>query len=395
MKILLIRTIAIEEDLSVLTYNSQGIGLATELSKLGHECALVFYAKKGRGRTETYESDGQKLKIYHIEGKSLVWNAIYDNQIYDICKQYDIIQVSECDQIASWQIYKRFPKKTIIYHGPYKSKYTKKYNLRSKVFDMIFLHKANFLQAPVITKSYLAEEYLRNKGFTKIKTLGVGLNSHNFETKLENIPENIKKLSEDKADNKYILFIGAISKRKNLKFVIEILNDIVNNKGYKNYKLIIVGNKAYKEEKYYNECFKLIDDYGLKHNIINLKTVEQKYLRYIYDCSEVYVLPTQYDIFGMVYLEAMYFGIPIITTLCGGSSLLIEEGKNGYIRNCDNIDEWTRLIVDIAENEDLKERMSKNSTKKIEDEYLWSKLAIKFEKEYKNVLKNDKGKNNG
>lgn len=395
MKILLIRTIAIEEDLSVSTYNSQGIGLATELSKLGHECGLVFYAKKGRGRTETYESDGQKLKIYHIEGKSLVWNAIYDNQIYDICKQYDIIQVSECDQIASWQIYKRFPEKTIIYHGPYKSKYTKKYNLRSKVFDMIFLHKANFLQAPVITKSYLAEEYLRNKGFTKIKTLGVGLNSHNFETKLENIPENIKKLSEDKADNKYILFIGAISKRKNLKFVIEILNDIVNNKGYKNYKLIIVGNKAYKEEKYYNECFKLIDDYGLKHNIINLKTVEQKYLRYIYDCSEVYVLPTQYDIFGMVYLEAMYFGIPIITTLCGGSSLLIEEGKNGYIRNCDNIDEWTRLIVDIAENEDLKERMSKNSTKKIEDEYLWSKLAIKFEKEYKNVLKNDKGKNNG
>lgn len=395
MRILIVRTIAIEEDLSVSTYNSQGIGLATELSKLGHECGLVFYAKKGRGRTETYESDGQKLKIYHIEGKSLVWNAIYDNQIYDICKQYDIIQVSECDQIASWQIYKRFPEKTIIYHGPYKSKYTKKYNLRSKVFDMIFLHKANFLQAPVITKSYLAEEYLRNKGFTKIKTLGVGLNSHNFETKLENIPENIKKLSEDKADNKYILFIGAISKRKNLKFVIEILNDIVNNKGYKNYKLIIVGNKAYKEEKYYNECFKLIDDYGLKHNIINLKTVEQKYLRYIYDCSEVYVLPTQYDIFGMVYLEAMYFGIPIITTLCGGSSLLIEEGKNGYIRNCDNIDEWTRLIVDIAENEDLKERMSKNSTKKIEDEYLWSKLAIKFEKEYKNVLKNDKGKNNG
>ena len=48
MKILIVRTIALEYDHKVKTYNTQGIGLATELSRLGHECALVYYAKKGK-----------------------------------------------------------------------------------------------------------------------------------------------------------------------------------------------------------------------------------------------------------------------------------------------------------------------------------------------------------
>ena len=130
MKILLVRTIAIEEDCSISTYNNQGIGLATELAKLGHECGLVYYAKKGKGFKEIIERDGVKLTVYHIEGKNLIWNAIYNKEIYDICNQYDIIQTSECDQICSWLLYKKYPEKTIIYHGPYKSKYTKKYRNR-------------------------------------------------------------------------------------------------------------------------------------------------------------------------------------------------------------------------------------------------------------------------
>lgn len=386
MKILLVRTIAIECDCSVKTYNIQGIGLATELSRLGHECGLVYYAKKGKGYTETIESDGFQIKVYHVEGINLVWNAIYNKELYKICEQYDIIQTSECDQIASWSLYKRFPEKTIIYHGPYKSKYTKKYNLRSKVFDTIFLNKANFKKVPVITKSKLAEEYLLNKGFKDVTTLGVGLNPYFLEQEIAEIPEKLINLQKEKNSSKYILYIGAISKRKNFKFVLKILNDIVNIKKLKNYKLIVVGNKAYKEEKYYRNCFKYIDDNKLNENVINLQTVEQKYLKYIYNCSDVYVLPTQYDIFGMVYLEAMYFGVPVVTTLCGGSSLLIKENENGFIKKLGDYREWVETIIKITDNKARKDEIKDKSIKKIKNEYLWSKLALKFENKYKEII---------
>ena len=228
MKILLIRTIATEFNSKVKTYNAQGVGLATELSRLGHECGLVYFAKNGNEFTETIETDGFKIKVYHIGGKRISTNAIYDKKINSICREYDIIQPSECDQIASWLIYRKFPEKTIIYHGPYKSKFTKKYNLRSKIFDFIFLNKCNFKNVPVITKSYLAEEYLRNKGFKNITTIGVGLNPYFLEEKNETKDKNVEKLIENKKNSKYILYIGTISKRKNLKFILKLLDELVN-----------------------------------------------------------------------------------------------------------------------------------------------------------------------
>ncbi len=342
--------------------------------------------KKGNGFTETVESDGFKIKVYHIEGKNFIGNAIYNKELYNICEQYDIIQSSDYDQIASWNIYRKFPEKTIIYHGPYKSKYTKKYNIRSKIFDIFFLHRYNYKKAHIITKSKLAEGYLRKKGFKNITTAGVGLNPYYLEQNVEIIPEKISNLQKHKGKNKYILYVGAISKRKNFKFMLQIMNEIVNVRNMKDYKLIVVGNKIHKEQKYYDDCFKFINENNLKENIINLQTVEQKYLKYIYGCSDIYALPTQYDIFGMVYLEAMYFGVPIITTFCGGSSLLIKENENGFIRNLNDYKEWANVIINITNDSVKMSEIANKSKKEINENYLWSKVALKFENNYKKIL---------
>lgn len=386
MKILIVRTIAVENDCTKNNYNSQEIGLATELSKLGNECGIVYYAKKGNRKFETIESAGEKIKVYHIEGKNIVWNAIFDKEIYDLCNEYDIIQVAECEQIASWLIYTKFPNKTIIYHGPYRSKFTKKYNLRSKVFFSIFLKRKEYWKAPVITKSKLAENYLRKVGFVNIKTFGVGLYEHNFENK--ELDKSKKKVIDDivkaKGDYKYILYLGAISKRKNYKFVIEILNELVNKRN-KKYKLVSIGKTAYKEERYNKECIKLINKYNLNNYIIHFDSLSQGYLKDIYKNCDVYILPTQYDIFGMVYLEAMYFGLPIVTSRCGGSSLLIKNKDNGYVLNLNDKNEWANAIENILDNNDpINEKIEYNK-KLIMENYLWSVIAKKFLKEYQKL----------
>lgn len=386
MKILIVRTIAIEEDLSQNTYNNQGIGLATQLTKCGNECALVYYAKKGKQREELITSDGMKIKIYHIEGINLAWNAIYSNKLYDICNDYDLIQTSECDQICSWELYKRFPNKTVIYHGPYKSKYTWKYNMRSMVFDLIFSWRKGFKNATVITKSLIAEKYLCDKGFKNIVTLGVGLNPLQFENKVDKLPSKIESIILNKGNNKYLLYVGAISKRKNLMYLLEVLDILVNEKKCSEIKMIVVGTKAYKEEKYYYNCFEFIKNKRLSNNIIYLGSVEQKYMRILYENSDVYLLATQYDIFGMVYLEALYFGTIIITTLCGGSSLLIEEGKTGYIRNLNDKIEWGNLIQKIINNKQDMNIIRENGKKLIRDNYLWSKMAPGFLEVYNDLL---------
>lgn len=386
MKILLVRTIAIEEDLHQATYNNQGVGLATELTKLGNECGLVYFAKKGNAHKEIIESDGMKIKVYHIEGKNIVWNAVYNKNLYRICEKYDVIQTSECDQICSWEIYRRFPKKTVIYHGPYYSNFTWKYNLRSSVFDLIFSWRSGFKNAIVITKSLLAEEYLQKKGFINLITLGVGLNPYLLEQEMKNIPPMIERIIREKENNKYLLYIGAISKRKNLMFLLEVLNELVNHKKHKEYKMLIVGGKAYKEEKYYQKCFSYIKDKRLEDNVIHMGIVEQKYLKNLYENSDLYLLATQYDIFGMVYLEALYFGTPILTTMCGGSSLLIKEAETGYIRTLGDRQAWSDTAEHILENPIELKRIQNNGKELIRKQYVWSALAPKFLEVYHDVL---------
>lgn len=386
MKILIVRTIAIEEDLKQKTYNNQGIGLATELAKLGNECGLVYFAKKGNQRDECFASEGIRLQIYHIEGKSIVWNALYNTKLYEICRNYDIIQTSECDQIASWQIYKRFPEKTVIYHGPYSSEFTWKYNLRSKVFDLFFSWRNDFKHATVIAKSELAEKYLQKKGFSNIKVLGVGLNPSMLEKPCSFLPNDIEKLIKGKGNDKYLLYIGAISKRKNLMFILEIFNNLINIKKHTNYKLIIVGGKAYKEEAYYASIFNYIKDNHLEDNVIYFDSIEQHYLKYLYQYSDLYLLATQYDIFGMVYLEAMYYGTPILTTLCGGASLLVNNGITGFICPLDEHEKWINTAEKLLENAESLKEIRKNEEQLIKNYFLWSKLAPKFSEVYNELL---------
>lgn len=389
MKILIVRPIAIEEDCSQNTYNNQGIGLATQLSKLGNECALVYYAKRGHQRTEQIISDSETLTVYHIEGFNIVWNSIYNNNIWKLCKEYDLIQTSEYDQIFSWQLQRKFPNKTVIYHGPYQSKYTWKHNLRCWAFDLVFTWRGNYKSTYMITKSKLAEAYLRDRGFHNTKTVGVGLNPIILEQDKLLVTNELKELVTGKMSFKYLLYVGAISERKNLKFIIEILRILINEKKKPEYKLIIVGGKAYKENNYFLECFELIKKYGLSDNVVYMGTLTQPQVAFLYRLSDVYLLATQYDIFGMVYLEAMYFGIPIVTSMCGGPSLLIKEGETGYIRELGNTVSWVNTIQMITEHPDLADRIKRSSSELIKKHYLWEKLAPKFLQIYESRLKNE------
>lgn len=257
---------------------------------------------------------------------------------------------------------------------------------QEQVFDLVFTWRNGFRDARVITKSKLAEDYLRAKGFRNIVTLGVGLNPYMLNREIEHVPEKLEKVIHEKGKQKYLLYVGAISQRKNTMFLLRVLKTLVKNMGYDEYRLLIIGDKAYKEEWYFNHCFSYIDEQSLQDNVIYLGKIEQKYLRLLYPLCDIYLLATQYDIFGMVYLEAMYFGVTILTTSCGGSSLLIQEGVTGYILDSQNADEWAEKAEEIIENEEKNKLMHDNAQKLIRDNYLWAKLVPRFLEVYRGLL---------
>lgn len=380
MKILIIRTYP--DELNIKNYNCQELGLAKALVKQGNICDIVLYTSKNeKYEEEIIVDDRKKIHIYYLKAKKFLKNVLFDKEdLKSIIKNYDIVQVAEYDQIGNIQI-KKIAKKMIIYHGPYSSKFTKGYNLKCKISDFIYLFNKDYKSTPCIAKSKLAEEFLRKKGFENVTTIGVGLDNARFNEKVNKSPKILELESAKKDENlRYLLYIGKIERRRNTLFLINLLHEI--NKTKNNVKLILIGKG---ESEYIEEVKKEIEKYKLNDKIIYIEKMQQEELSNIYKISDIFLLPTEYEIFGMVLLEAMYFGLPVITTYNGGSSTIIENEKNGFICDGMNMENWKNVIKELLEKEKLYNYISKNEIETINNYYTWNNLSNKFFEVYHNI----------
>lgn len=123
---------------------------------------------------------------------------------------------------------------------------------------------------------------------------------------------------------------------------------------------------------------------NLSDRITYQDKIEQKYLSQIYSKSDFFLLPTEYEIFGMVLLEAMYFGNIVFTTRNGGALTLIKNAVNGFILDGLDVSKWANLILSIYENKQLKNSVAVNSTVSIKN-YTWDNLVDLFCKQYSTI----------
>jgi len=367
MKILIIRSYPSYMDVEKKTYNIQELGLAKALVRKGHICDIVFWTNKEEKIVDIKFDDDKSVKVYYYKGKTFLKNSIL-NIPESLLEQYDILQIAEYNQIQSWIFAKKYPNKTIIYHGPYYSKFNWKYNLMCKIFDIFCLRRYKKYNTRFMTKSKLAEDFLLKKGIKKenITCVGVGLdedfllNTDSKETPLSN------QMEQDKEKLK-LLYIGKIEKRRNTIFLIKLFNEV--QKHIPDSRLYIVGNG---KDKYMKKIYNLISKYNLKDKIYHENKIEQKEISKIYKKSDIFLFPTNYDIFGMVLLEALYFENIVISTLNGGSISLVKNDINGFIVNELDVKRWTKVILEISR----KLIAYKTNMKKLENNnLLWDKIV--------------------
>lgn len=378
MKILIVRMWPYT--LNIKSYNCQEIGLAKALIRKGNICDIVLYTDKKCNDEDIIFDGDKKIHIYYLRAKNFLKNAIFENRLYEIVKSYDVIQTAEYDQIGNVKLRKKANNKIVIYHGPYSCEYTKGYKKKCIFSDFYYMFNKDYKNTPCLSKSILATDLLNNKGFKNVTTVGVGLDTDRFNNEIK-INKDIKNLISEKEKNnyQYLLYIGKIEDRRNIIFLLDVLKSVCEKKS--NVKLIMVGKG---EKSYIEKCFNYAKNIGIYDNIIYFESMKQDELPNLYKCCDLFLLPTQYEIFGMVLLESMYFGLPVITTINGGSSTLIKNNETGMICSSNNVKEWEDAIFNLLNDENLKDTISNNCIKQIIENYTWDKLANKFLNVYKN-----------
>lgn len=190
-----------------------------------------------------------------------------------------------------------------------------------------------------------------------------------------NLVEKFRK--KQKLPKKFILYIGALNKRKNLLYLI---NSFMKAKGEVDTKLVLVGRLSYGG----NEVIEYIKNNGLDEHIIFRGYLAEKDKNFLYNCAEAVVLPSLCEGFGLPIVESMACGVPVIATDVGSIGEIIKDA--GSLVSLNNEDEFSSKLVEIIRNEALRKDLIQKGLNRAKD-FCWDKTALETLKVYNKLRK--------
>jgi len=175
-----------------------------------------------------------------------------------------------------------------------------------------------------------------------------------------------------------LLFVGYDFRRKGLEFVIRAIDRLKN----KNIKLMVIGKD--KILPYENLARQL----NLSDKIIFAGA--QIEMNKFYSAGDIFVFPTMYEPFGLVIIEAMASGLPVIVSKLAGAAELISNGKEGFLLdNPKDINQLAFFLDKLVNDNQLRINMGQNARKKAES-FSWDKISHQILDLYSEVLKTKK-----
>ncbi|HSR09898.1 MAG TPA: glycosyltransferase [Thermodesulfobacteriota bacterium] len=134
----------------------------------------------------------------------------------------------------------------------------------------------------------------------------------------------------------FILYVGRIDAVKDIDVLIRAFHALIQKpvRGGKELGLIILGGEVGEEQgqsREMRELRKMAVQMGLQDRVAFWGAQRQDLLPYFYSAAEALVLPSRYESFGMVALEAMACGTPVIASRVGGLQYTVEDGRSGLL----------------------------------------------------------------
>ncbi|KUK10323.1 MAG: Glycosyl transferase, group 1 [Clostridia bacterium 41_269] len=181
-------------------------------------------------------------------------------------------------------------------------------------------------------------------------------------------------------EEKIIFFVGRLVPEKGVQVLIESAAQILFT--YPNAKFVIAGDGPMK-----NELCGLAKSRGLENKILFTGYVDDETRNKLYKIASVAVFPSFYEPFGIVALEAMAAGTPVVVSDTGGLSEIIIHGQNGLKAYPGNPDSLASNIIRLLTDEIYAEQISKGALRIVREVYDWNAIAEKTIKLYKVILK--------
>lgn len=189
-------------------------------------------------------------------------------------------------------------------------------------------------------------------------------------------------------EKKIIMYLGRIDRVKGLDILVNAYAYIVNKLKVNNILLVIAGM----DFGYLSELKQLLNKLAINSNILLTGPLYGKDKLAAYVDADVFILPSRYEAFGMVILEACACSKPVIASNHKTFSEIIINGETGLLFQTGNVQELVKAIMYVLTHPREAENMGRRARKLIEQKFSLDKVAGSLEALYKEILKEDKVK---
>ena len=233
--------------------------------------------------------------------------------------------------------------------------------------DKVLAHSEAIIS---VSESYIYESRFLGKYRDKIIMIPNGLNLEDFDIPYSK--EECRDLLKLDKEKNIILFVGSLHPLKGPHILLKAIPKII--KENKDILFVFVGSGDINKYK------KLSEELRVKECIKFVGYVDRDKPLY-YKASDIFVLPSLSESFGIVNLEAMACGVPVVASKVGGIPDVVKDGWNGLLVPPGDSEALANAIIYLLENEDIRERMGKNGRERVKN-YSWDKIAEETEKVY-------------
>ncbi|MEM3000289.1 MAG: glycosyltransferase family 4 protein [Candidatus Bathyarchaeales archaeon] len=192
--------------------------------------------------------------------------------------------------------------------------------------------------------------------------------------------ENLKEFRAKFAlpEEKIVLYVGRLVYEKGIHVLINAVPKILEKV---NAKFLIVGNGYMKDQ-----LLNIARSMRLEHKILFLGFVDEATLVKLQKCADVSVVPSLFEPFGIVALEAMAAKSPVVVSDTGGLSEIVEHDVTGVKVYPNNPESLAWGITKVLLDENYSRYISENAYRKVREKFDWNRIAEQTMQIYRDVL---------
>lgn len=276
------------------------------------------------------------------------------------------------DGLLAYKIYKKYKKSYIVTIRNTDVNFTLKYKrFNIKLYEKVLNNATLIILPNQVYKDKLKLIFRRNQEtFDKINNALVIPNGID-DFWIEHTSSKVKNLINTKKVR--LLFVGRIYKYKNIHNVINALKVLETESVYQ-FEFNIVGKII--DQKYFEHI--------MKENKINYLGYHNKIeIKKIMDESEIFVMPSLGETFGLVYIESLSQNLPIILSENEGIDKFFEDGKFGKSVDPNNPSDIAAGILNVINNYDVIQNNLKD--KNFLTEFVWKEIGVKYSSIYREL----------